>query len=149
MKTLLVAVDNSAKTGKVVALAAEQALAQQARVVVLCCVDLSYSTTGPCDITLGEDPADFGCAQDEQSAAAAVVHQALSELKDAGVSASGRVVPGEPADTIVAQAKELNASMIIMGRRHLSPFNRLLRGSHSASVIENAECPVLVDVRAE
>jgi len=36
-----------------------------------------------------------------------------------------------------------------MGRRHLSPFRRLLKGSHSALVIENADCPVLVDVRAD
>ncbi|AKE11545.1 MULTISPECIES: universal stress protein [Serratia] len=149
MKTLLVAVDNSATARKVISLAAEQGLAQRATVVVLCCVDLSYSTTGPYEIAVGEDPADFGCAQDEQGAAAAVVRQALSELKDAGVSARGKVVPGEPAETIVAQAKELNASMIIMGRRHLSPFNRLLRGSHSALVIENADCPVLIDVRAD
>ncbi|CAI2138292.1 universal stress protein [Serratia ficaria] len=149
MKTLLVAVDNSATARKVIALAAEQGAAQRAAVVVLCCVDLSYSMTGPFDITLGEDPADFGCAQDEQSAAAAVARQALSELKEAGVSARGRVVAGEPAETIVAQAKALNAAMIIMGRRHLSPFNRLLRGSHSASVIENADCPVLIDVRAD
>jgi len=32
---------------------------------------------------------------------------------------------------------------------HLSPFNRLLKGSVSAAVIERAHCPVLVDVRAQ
>jgi nucleotide-binding universal stress UspA family protein len=149
MKTLLVAVDNSANARKVISLAAEQALAQQAAVVVLCCVDLSYSVAEPFEIEAGEDPADFSYAQDEQQAAATVVHQALSELQAAGVNARGRVVAGEPAETIVAQAKELNATMIIMGRRHLSPFRRLLNGSHSALVIENADCPVLVDVRAD
>ncbi|MGO4743866.1 universal stress protein [Serratia quinivorans] len=149
MKTLLVAVDNSANAYKLISLAAEQALAQQAAVLVLCCVDFSYSIAEPDEIEAGEDPADFGYAQDEQHTAEAVVHQALSALKDAGVSARGRVVAGEPAETIVALAKELNAAMIIMGRRHLSPFNRLLRGSHSASVIENADCPVLIDVRAD
>ena len=39
MKTLLVAVDNSVIARKVVALATEQALALQAEVVVVCCVD--------------------------------------------------------------------------------------------------------------
>lgn len=80
MKTLLVAVDNSANARKVISLAAEQALAQQAAVVVLCCVDLSYSIAGPYDIEAGEDPADFGCALDEQQAAATVVRLSLIHI---------------------------------------------------------------------
>ncbi|MCU5772859.1 universal stress protein [Erwiniaceae bacterium BAC15a-03b] len=150
MKTLLVAVDNSVVARKVVALATEQALAQQAEVMVVCCVDTSYSAgSAPLEITAGEDPADFGVAQDEQNTAEAVVRHALAELLRAGVNARGRVIAGESAETIVAQANELSAAMIIMGRRHLSPFNRLLKGSVSAAVIERAHCPVLVDVRAD
>ena len=150
MKTLLVAVDNSAIARKVVALATEQAQALQANVVVLCCIDASYaSTTGTYLIEAGEDPTDFGCALDEQNTAEAAVRQALAELQRAGIASTGRVVAGESAETIVAQANELSAAMIIMGRRHLSSFNRLLKGSVSAAVIERASCPVLVDVRLD
>ena len=150
MKTLLVAVDNSAHARKVVNLAIEQAQGQQAEVVVVCCVDASYyAGSAPLEFTAGEDPADFALAQDEQNTAEAVVRQALAELQRAGVQARGRVVAGESAETIVAQADQLKAAMIIMGRRHLSPFNRLLKGSVSAAVIEHAHCPVLVDVRAD
>ncbi len=149
MKTLLVAVDNSVIARKVVALATEQALALQAEVVVVCCVDASYASSGPFEITAGEDPGDFGLALDEQNTAEAVVRQALAELQRAGVNARGRVVAGESAETIVSQANALDAAMIIMGRRHLSSFNRLLKGSCSAAVIEHASCPVLIDVRAD
>ncbi len=150
MKKLLVAVDNSAIARKVVALATEQALALDAEVVVLCCVDASYAnTTGTYVIEAGEDPGDFGCALDEQNTAEGAVRQALAELQRAGLRATGRVVAGESAETIVAQANQLAASMIIMGRRHLSSFNRLLKGSVSAAVIERASCPVLVDVRVD
>lgn len=150
MKTLLVAVDNSAVARKVVSLAIEQAQAQQAEVVVLCCVDASYSAgVAPLEITAGEDPADFALAQDEQNTAEAAVRHALAELLRAGVNARGRVIAGESAETIVAQANEVQAMMIIIGRRHLSPFNRLLKGSVSAAVIERAHCPVLVDVRSD
>lgn len=151
MKTLLVAVDNSVIARKVVSLASEQARALDAEVVVLCCVDASYANTasGPFIIEAGEDPGDFGCALDEQNTAEAAVRQALAELQSAGLRATGRVVAGESAETIVAQASELQAAMIIMGRRHLSSFNRLLKGSVSAAVIERASCPVLVDVRAD
>lgn len=150
MKTLLVAVDNSAIARKVISLAAEQARALDADVVVLCCVDASYATTaGPYVIEAGEDPSDFGCALDEQNTAEGAVRQALAELHRAGVRSTGRVVAGESAETIVSQANDLNAAMIIMGRRHLSSFNRLLKGSVSAAVIERASCPVLVDVRID
>lgn len=148
MSTLLVAVDNSMIARKVTQLASEQALALNADVVVLCCVDASYAGPGSTlIIEAGEDPGDFGAALDEQNTAEAAVRMALSVLHAHGVRATGRVVAGESAQTIVAQANEVNATMIVMGRRHLSSFNRLLKGSVSAAVIERASCPVLVDVR--
>ena len=150
MKKLLVAVDNSAIARKVISLAGEQARALDADVVVLCCVDASYSsTTGDYVIEAGEDPGDFGSALDEQNTAEAAVRQALAELQKEGIRATGRVLAGESAETIVGHANEIGASMIVMGRRHLSSFNRLLKGSVSAAVIERASCPVLVDVRAD
>ncbi|MDU2733216.1 MAG: universal stress protein, partial [Mixta calida] len=110
----------------------------------------AYATYGePLEITAGEDPADFGAALDEQNTAELVIRHALAQLLGAGIEARGRVIAGESAETIVAQAAALDAQMIIMGRRHLSPFNRLLKGSVSAAVIERAHCPVLVDVRAQ
>lgn len=150
MNTLLVAVDNSAIARKVVQLASDQAHAQLAKVVVLCCVDASYANTSSTwVIEAGEDPGDFGAALDEQNTAEAAVRQALAIFHERGIQATGRVVAGEAAETIVAQASETGASMIVMGRRHLSSFNRLLKGSVSAAVIEHASCPVLVDVRTE
>lgn len=149
MKTLLVAVDDSGIANKVVGLAVDHALAHQAEVVVLCCIEGSAATFGPLEIEAGEEPGDFGLALDAQNTAEAVVRRALATLHSSGVSARGRVVAGESAETIVSQASALNAMMIIMGRRHLSPFNRLLKGSCSASVVERASCPVLIDVRAD
>ncbi|MFC0141295.1 universal stress protein [Erwinia mallotivora] len=150
MQKLLVAVDNSTIARKVVSLAVQQGRALAAQVVVLCCVDASYAaTTGDYIIEAGEDPGDFGSALDEQNTAEAAVRQSLAELQGAGIDATGRIIAGESAETIVAQANEMGATMIIMGRRHLSSFNRLLKGSVSAAVIERASCPVLVDVRVD
>lgn len=150
MTTLILAVDNSPVAKKVINLASEQALAQQASLLVLCCVDPSYSSCSePFEIDAGEDPGDFGAALDEQNTAEMVVRHALATLLRAGVDARGMVIAGEAAETIVTQAKKHQAKMIIMGRRHLSPFGRLLKGSVSAAVIERANCPVLVDVRAD
>ena len=150
MKTLLMAIDNSPVADKVIALTIEQALAQRAQVMVLCCIDPAYSSCNqPIEIDAGEDPQDFVAAQDEQNTAEMVVRRALAPLLRAGVAAKGMILAGEAAETIVAQSALLSASMIIMGRRHLSPFNRLLKGSVSAAVIERAHCPVLIDVRKD
>lgn len=56
---------------------------------------------------------------------------------------------GEAAEAIVAEAKAQKAAMIVMGRRQMSSFNRLLKGSCSVAVVEHAPCPVLIDVRAD
>ena len=150
MKTLLMAIDNSPVAEKVIALTIEQALAQQAQVTVLCCVDPAYSSCiQPIEFDAGEDPDDFVAAKDEQNTAEMVVRHALAPLLRAGVTAKGLILAGEAAETIVAQSNLLKASMIIIGRRHLSPFNRLLKGSVSAAVIERANCPVLIDVRKD
>ncbi|AGB83203.1 universal stress protein UspA-like protein [Serratia sp. FGI94] len=149
MKTLLVAVDNSDATQYVLTLAAEQARALQAQVLAVCCIDAGYALTVNGDEQGGEDPADFAYANDEQQAAEAVVRQALAVLSEAGVSASGKVLVGEAAEAIVAEAKAQKAAMIVMGRRQMSSFNRLLKGSCSVAVVEHAPCPVLIDVRAD
>lgn len=150
MKTLLIAVDNTPVAEKVIALTIEEAQAHKANVVVLCCVDPAYSSCNqPIEIDAGEDPVDFTVAQDEQNTAEMVVRHALAPLLRAGIDARGIILAGDAAETIVAQSQQLNASMIIMGRRHLSAFNRLLKGSVSAAVIERAHCPVLIDVRKE
>ena len=150
MKTLLMAIDNSPVADKVIALTIEQALAQQAQVRVLCCIDPAYSSCSqPMEIDAGEDPDDFVAAKDEQNTAEMIVRRALAPLLRAGIPAKGMIVAGEAAETIVAQSAALHASMIIMGRRPLSPFNRLLKGSVSAAVIERAHCPVLIDVRKD
>lgn len=148
MKTLLIAIDNTPVAEKVIALTIEEAQAHKANVVVLCCIDPAYSSCNqPIEIDAGEDPADFTPAQDEQNTAEMVVRHALAPLLRAGIAARGLILAGEAAETIVSQSQQLNASMIIMGRRHLSPFNRLLKGSVSAAVIERANCPVLLDLR--
>ena len=49
----------------------------------------------------------------------------------------------EPEEDIVEFAKEVNASMIIIGVRKRSPTGKLLFGSVAQQVILNAEQPVV------
>ena len=50
---------------------------------------------------------------------------------------------GEPAEELVAKARELDADLIVIGRRSRSPLRALL-GSVSARVVRRAHCDVLV-----
>jgi nucleotide-binding universal stress UspA family protein len=49
-----------------------------------------------------------------------------------------------PGDSIVAAAKEKQIDTILIGRRGMGAFKRLLLGSVSRYVVENAPCDVLV-----
>lgn len=65
-------------------------------------------------------------------------------LRAAGVTYETRVVEELPADAIVDTALEVNADLIVVGARGLNPFEELLVGSTTKTVLASAKCPVLV-----
>lgn len=151
MKTLLMAVDRQASMAeKIIKTTLQEASAHQAEVVIICCVaaDDLYGNQ-PIEIDTAESGSLSLNALDNQNSAEQILRYALNPFAEAGIPARGLICSGDPAATIVEQADRLSASMIIMGRRHLSSFNRILKGSVSAAVIEKAHCPVLVDVTNE
>lgn len=151
MKTLLMALDRQASMAeKVINLTLAQAQAHQAQVVILCCVAADDAACSqPIEIDTAEKMTVSMNAQDTVNSAEQVIRNALSPFAEAGIPARGIICAGDPAATIVEQADRLDVTMIIMGRRHLSSFNRILKGSVSAAVLERAHCPVLIDVSKE
>jgi nucleotide-binding universal stress UspA family protein len=75
----------------------------------------------------------------------------ISELDLTGINTQKRVVVGTPSEEIVDMAKEVNADLIVIGRRGYSRIKRFFVGSVSQRVISEAPCPVLVinDDKAE
>ncbi len=55
-----------------------------------------------------------------------------------------RVVGGRPAATILGEAREFGADLIVVGSRGRGALASMLLGSVSAEVIDGAPCPVLV-----
>jgi nucleotide-binding universal stress UspA family protein len=70
----------------------------------------------------------------------AFVRESVSAL---GMSASGAVLVGRPADEIVSYAKSHNAQMVIMTTHGYSGVKHLLLGSTTEAVLRHAACPVL------
>jgi nucleotide-binding universal stress UspA family protein len=59
--------------------------------------------------------------------------------------AAGYLAPvGDPAEQLIGVARELDADLLVVGRRDQSAVKRLMLGSVSAKVLSGAPCDVLV-----
>jgi len=79
--------------------------------------------------------------------AAYVVEAAVFELRMAGIGASGVVghaLLGKAAEAIVADATAWGADLIVVGAPHRNEVATRLFGSVSLSVLQRAQCPVLI-----
>jgi nucleotide-binding universal stress UspA family protein len=80
-----------------------------------------------------------------ESAAQANVDGALSVVRAAGAQATGRVVvEGKPYQAILATADQVEADLIVIGRRGIGRVERMLVGSTSEQVAGSAPGPVLI-----
>jgi nucleotide-binding universal stress UspA family protein len=66
-----------------------------------------------------------------------------AELRESGLAARGRVVPGIPFEEIVRAAGEETADVIVIGTHGRGRLSRFLLGSVADRVIRLAPCPVL------
>jgi nucleotide-binding universal stress UspA family protein len=75
-----------------------------------------------------------------------LVDDVVRDLKDRGIDARGevRLPQGSVAHEIINLAKEIDASLIVMGSRGLTDGEALFFGSMSHKVVHLATCPVLV-----
>lgn len=95
-----------------------------------------------------QEPSKAGVVTTETSSdAAALVKQAIDELQELGVKASGETrvgLYGEAARAILDEASRFDADLIVMGSRGRSDFEALLLGSVAHKVIHYGHSPVLI-----
>jgi nucleotide-binding universal stress UspA family protein len=72
------------------------------------------------------------------------LEEAKAFLAERGIEAETVLGQGDPGEVIVDVAKEKNADLIVLGRRGVNPFERILLGSVSSKVVHRAPCDVLV-----
>lgn len=70
-----------------------------------------------------------------------LIKEALEIL---GISAEARILEGDPAHEIVKFAREVGASLIVVGARGLSTIKKILIGSVSSRVVHESTIDVLV-----
>ena len=105
---------------------------------------MSLVATGVEQESLGEP-----ILKQEMDAARAHLDEVKAEAESAGVACETHLIHGETVDReIVALADQLNADIIVMGRRGRRGLARMLLGHATAQVIGQAHCSVLVVPRA-
>jgi nucleotide-binding universal stress UspA family protein len=70
--------------------------------------------------------------------------QARSELDRVGVPSSSSVEFGDPAETIVARAKDWSVDLIVIGSERRGTIGSLLQGSVAQKVLHHSDLPVLL-----
>jgi nucleotide-binding universal stress UspA family protein len=68
----------------------------------------------------------------------------VARLAAVGVAAEGRVALGEPAESIVAAARELKTDLVVMATHGHREMRHVLMGSVTEDVVRNGVTPVLL-----
>jgi len=139
MQKILVAVDGSSVSNRVVSFAAGlKKTNNQAHITLISvsCVSLNPPNQSLVDPDFTEE-----CNQQAQRA----IDQAVEVLAQEGVTPDETFkVYGDPAVVITDFAKKGSYNLIIMGSRGLSDIKGFLLGSVSHKVLHLAECPVTI-----
>ncbi|MDJ0731253.1 MAG: universal stress protein [Crocosphaera sp.] len=137
---LLVAVDCSESTEKVVNKAQEIAKALLAKLWLIHVAqpepDFVGYDTGP--QTVRDYVAKTFHAEHSQ------IQKIAEKLRNEGIETTALLIQGSTVETIIKEAKKLEVDIIIMGSHGRNPISELFLGSVSKGVISQSDCPILI-----
>lgn len=143
MKTILVPVDFSDVTLKVVKAAVHLAKPFQSKIILM-----HVSELGPALLGLGAAPDAVPVSQPQEPIAPPDYTDRFARLKEM-ISSIGLVativeLEGIPVDLILSQAEALRVDLIVLGSHSRGPISHLFLGSVADGVLQRARCPVLI-----
>ena len=138
MPGIVVGVDGSGHSRKALERAAVEAAAHGAPLTVLVIHQAVRDVYGSAS-HYGDDAA---LTEKAKEAAQAETDQVLAAAGSQPTSVTVTAVHGLPVDELVKASE--GADMIVLGRRGMGGFVRLLMGSVSSQVAQHAQCPVLI-----
>ena len=156
MKKILVAVDFSKITENVVAQAAKLAKGLGAKVWVIyvtsdqlqgAAYEYSpgyYSSTGFITQPIGDIEMSRELCANEYNREHAALLNLSAKLRQSGVDAQAMLLKGEAAELILEQAENLDVDMIVMGSHGHGLLRKILIGSVTEAVLQDALCNVLI-----
>ena len=138
MPGIVVGVDGSGHSRKALERAAAEAAVHGAPLTVLVIHQAVRDVYGSAS-HYGDDAA---LTEKAKEAAQAETDQVLAALGSQLASVTVTAVHGLPVDELVKASE--GADMLVLGRRGMGGFARLLMGSVSSQVAQHAQCPVLI-----
>jgi nucleotide-binding universal stress UspA family protein len=145
--TLLVPLDGSLQSPHVIDLASRVAAPGTATIHLLCVVDPSYFLSSEDENGAASDGLDYPPAHEQTASAQSILDGAASRLKGRNLTVEQHICAGSPAETVIEQARLLNAEIVVMGHHHLSKLSRWANPSTCQEVIDQSPCAVLVETR--
>ena len=136
LKTILVALDDTDIADRVIGTLQDLVLPADCKVV------LSH-VFSPSDSQI-ELPADRPHLESPALSYLQVEKQLQSYQSQLPVKSELELVTGDPAEEIIRLANIYKADLIVIGSRGLTGVNRIVQGSVSSQVVEDANCSVLV-----
>ena len=156
MKKILVAVDFSKNTGKVVEQATILAKGLKAKTWIIHVTSDQLQTAAyigasfydPATTFISAPVGDVEMARDLCAEEYKQEHRALlhlsQNLREAGVDAQAMLLKGDAAELILEQAENLDIDVIVMGSHGHGILRKMLLGSVTETVLHKAFCNVLI-----
>ena len=138
MAGIVVGVDGSGHSRKALERAAAEAAAHHAPLTVLVIHQAVRDVYG----SASHYPEDAANTAKAREAAQAETDEVIAALDAKPPSVTVTSVHGLPADELVKASQD--ADMVVLGRRGMGGFSRLLMGSVSSQVAAHAQCAVLI-----
>jgi nucleotide-binding universal stress UspA family protein len=142
MKSILVPVDFSDVTLKVVKAAIQLAKPFQSRITLMYVTEITPQILG-----IGPAPEAVPMPTIEESAESGVTEKLarLEELVTAvGLDSNSVELQGAPVESILSQAEKSRVDLIVLGSHSRGPLYHLFVGGVTEGVLKRARCPVLV-----
>lgn len=108
-----------------------------ARVTLLAVVDSSHG------LAIGE-AASAGTIEHQRSDLEHILAEGAQRLTAMGLSAAARLEVGDPVEIIAAEAKGMNADLVVVGHHHYSRFARWLTRSVANELADRLDCSLLL-----
>lgn len=143
IKKLLVAIDGSAHSLKAVDYASSIAAAMKAQMIILFVLKTHELSDGVIEYAKHEHISGGPEAVIKKVSKNLVSEAEERAAKNGATNIIGKVVDGPVARTIIAQAKEHEVDIIVIGSRGMGNIEATLRGGVSHRVELMAKCPVL------
>jgi len=138
MKRILVAVDGSAGASRAAHFAARLAHATGAS------IELVHVYDAPTASYLGLEALSRNELTQKSAEIGKGSFDAARAIIEDRAETTDHVAIGHPAEEIVYRAKDIDADLIVMGSRGLTPVERILLGSVSKRVLHLADRPVTI-----